>query len=480
MQQPSTGALANWLLSWVQDSGAIYGFHNHSVWGSNPYRWSDFTSDHSTWASPLLPSLALMLQEKQEPELADTLRKLIRFQTASFQPDGQYAHIGFQMGESLAVGLIHNMLPNVSLGLTAWYARDWLPEEDRQRIRHSMAAVMDACDRIYPFGIMYENGRAISNQEYARLWGKLLYEKVFGESRWGDGLKQQLDTMIQEFHFSGLPDQDCSASYRYAGDSSSTEPAEYYGLLIAPLMVAYELYGEDKYLAEAERLCRHLSRSAWHDRKGQIRLHRVHYHTGSRWVQINEPMLIAGMGMSLFGIQQYLAVREDAELAAFLVKCDQTYAAYQNPRGYFASATGWHNEADIAPSSAWHAHDLLYLIARHGANERVWQDLNKRYEQLSVLLGERCIWMEHQQQWTITDYQAMDVYQLLGRKDEPRFGRDMSWVGGERTLPEHFNFANRPQFVKTDEGIFLRQGAFAEQDIQLSSIASVPYLGLWA
>ncbi|MGO4497851.1 hypothetical protein AB4114_18385 [Paenibacillus sp. 2RAB27] len=478
--KPHAGALANWLLSWVQDHGAIYGFHNHSVWGSNPYRWSDFTCGHSTWASPLLPSLALMLQQKRDSELEDTLLRLIQFQTESFQMDGQYAHIGFQMGESLSVGLIHNMMPNVSLGLTAWYAKDWLPEAYMQRIRSSMSATMDACDRHYPFGIMYTNGRAISNQEYARLWGKLLYVKVFDDQRWGAELQRQLDKMIKDFHFIGLPDQNCTASYRYAGDASSTEPAEYYGLLIAPLVLAYEMYGQKKYLEQAGALCRHLARSAWYDSLGQIRLHRVYYHSGSSWVKINEPMLIAGMGMSLFGIYQYLAKQEDAELTAFLKKCDRTYATYQNPRGYFASATGWHNEADIAPSSAWHSHDLLYLVARHGADEDVWRDMNQPYNQISVLLGDRCIWMEHNRHWTITDYQSMDVYQLLGHKDEPRFGRDMSWVGGERNLPSHFNFANRPVFVKTDEGIFLRKGEFTEQDIQLSSVASVPYLGLWS
>ncbi|GAA3402733.1 hypothetical protein ACFFNY_05010 [Paenibacillus hodogayensis] len=478
--KPNAGKLANWLLTWVQEHGTIHGFHNHSVWGSNPYRWSDFTCDHSTWASPLLPALALMLNKKRDPALESKLLTLIRFQTGSFQPDGQYAHIGFQMGESLAHGLIHNMMPNAALGLTALYAKDWLPADDLQRIRASMEATMDACDRIYPFGVMYTNGRAISNQEYARLWGKLLYEKVFGERRWGDELRRQVDEMIGQFHVGGLPDPDCIASYRYAGDTTSTEPAEYYGLLIAPLVLASELYGEPAYLEQAGGLCRHLARSAWHDGRGQTRLHRVFYHSGSRWVRINEPMLIAGMGISLFGIHEYLERQEDTELAAFLAKCDRTYAAYQNPRGYFASATGWCNEADIAPSSAWHAHDLLYLIARHGADDEVWSGLNETHEQISVLLGDRCIWMERGPHWTITDYQSIDVYQLLGRKDETRFGRDMNWVGGERALPERFTFADRPVFVKTDEGIFLRKGGIAETDIQLSSVASVPYLGVWS
>lgn len=477
--RPNIGALANWMMSWTQDNGKIYGFRNHSVWGSNPYRWGDFTSDHSTWASPLLPAIARMLHTRRDAELEAALLQMIRFQTQAFQADGQFAHIGYQMGETLKVGLIHNMMPAAALGMAALLTKDWLPAEELALIRGSIEKVMEACDRIYPFGIMYTNGRAISNQEYARLWGKLMYEKVFGE-RWGVELRQQVDRMIEEFHFDGLPDGDCTASYRYAGEATSTEPAEYYGLLIAPLILAYEQYGEERYLEQAGRMCKHLARSAWHDTRGQTRLHRVCYHSGSRWVTIKEPMLIAGMGMSLLGVHLYLEKREDAELAAFLAKCDATYAAYQNPRGYFASATGWRNEADVAPCSAWHSHDLLYLLTRYGADEEFWQQYTRTYDAVSVLLGDQCIWMEQGQHWTITDYQAMDVYQLLGRKDEPRFGRDMGWVGGERALPEHFTFAGRPIFLKTDEGIFLRKGALAEKDLLISSVASVPYLGIWS
>jgi hypothetical protein len=481
-ERPNAGKLANWLLSWVQPSGEIHGFHNHSVWGSNPYRWSDFTSGHSTWGSPLMPTIALLLKETRDADLESKLLRMIRFQTTSFQEDGQYDHIGFQIGDSAKFGLIHNGITNVSLGLTLQYGEDYLSEEVKAQISDAMNRNFEAIDRIYPFGVMYAKGRAISNQEYSRIWGKLLHLRSCDKNlERRDELREQLDQMIERFHFRGLPDKDCEASYRYDKDKTSTEPGEYYGLLIGPLVLAYELFEDERYLNHAGALCRHVARSVWYDSRDNVRMHRVWYNSGSHWVKLDEPMLIAGMGMTLFAMEHYLKHVPDAELSVYLDGCDQTYAAYQNPRGYFASATGWNNEADIAPSTAWHSHDLLYLVARYGTDETFWKEMrdNDAGNRTSVLLGNGCMWMERDQHWTITDYFARDQYQLIGRKDEGRFGRDMSWVGGDRILPEHFAFGSKPIFMKTNDGIYLMAGEYEESELQLSSVADAPYLGIW-
>ena len=470
---PHIGRLGNWLLTWVQEDGAIHGFHNHSVWGSNPYRWADFTSGHTTWASLLMASLSLIVEQSPDERLKDMLLRMIRFQAERFQKDGQYEHIGFQIGETLKSGLIHNMMPNVALGLTAWHSRDWLPDEDRERIRRSIARSNEVCDAMYPFG----KARMISNQEYARLWGKLLYQKVFrDESRSGE-LKEQLDFMLEHFHRRGMPDNECEATYRYLGDHTTLEPTEYYGLIIAPLVLAYEMFGDERYLEHAGDVCRHVARSSWHDRSGARRLHRTWMLMGARWQKINEPMLIAGMGMTLYGVHRYLEHRKDEELERFLRDCDATYARYQNPRGYFASATGWSNEADVAPCTAWHSHDWFYLLHRHGIASAPVEELFAGYDRVSVLLGDQCMWVEAGRHWTITDYYWQDVYRLIGRKDEKTFGRDMDWVGGERTLPDHFRFPDRPIFVKTDEGIFLQGESADEARLDISSAAGLPYLG---
>ncbi|MNY62440.1 hypothetical protein D3C86_1992480 [compost metagenome] len=89
------------------------------------------------------------------------------------------------------------------------------------------------------------------------------------------------------------------------------------------------------------------------------------------------------------------------------------------------------------------------------------------------------MWVEEGEQWAINDYYFQDVYKLIGRKDEAVFGRDLGWVGGERTLPEHFLFPNQPVFVKTDEGIYLKADEQTAQKIDVSSISVLPYLGLW-
>ena len=474
-KKTSAGMLGNWLLSWFQQDGAIHGFHNHSVWGSNPYRWSDFTCGHSTWASPLIASLALIVEQHPNPELAEKMLRMIRFQSQCFQDDGQYAHIGFQMGETLKAGLIHNMMPNVSLGLTAWHGRLWLPAEEMERIRVAIIRNMEVCDRLYLFGAQ----RMISNQEYTRLWGKLLFQKVFQDERWSNEVVEHLDFMIQHYHIKGLPDQAGEATYRYLDDHSTAELAEYYGLIISPLMLAYEMFGHERYLEHAGAVCRHLARSSWFDTNGKRRLHRTWLFTGTHWKKVSSPMLIAGMGMSLYGVHRYLQHREDQELTNFLHQCDETYAYYQNPRGYFASATGWQSEVDIAPSSAWHTHDFYYLLTRHGSSPSLVQYLSTSYDKISVLLGDQCMWIEEGEHWTITDYFWQDVFKLLGRKDEKSFGRDMDWVGGDMTLPEHYKFPNRPIFIKTDEGIYLKADCIPESKLDITCIAKVPYLGLW-
>ncbi|RAV20091.1 hypothetical protein [Paenibacillus contaminans] len=469
------GALGNWLLSWVQEDGAINGFHNHSVWGSNPYRWADFTSGHSTWASLTIPALCLALKNRRDARLEDTVLRLLQFQTTRMMDDGQYAHIGFQMGETLKSGLIHNMLPNVALGLAAEYGENWLPAGTMERIRAAIVSTMNCCDVMYPFS----SGSKISNQEYARLWAKLQYQKVFKEERWQPKLIEQLDCMIESFRIAGLPDALCEASYRYQGNASSTEPAEYYGLLIAPLVLAYEMFGHERYLQHAGGLCRHLARSSWYDGNGCRRIHRTWLFSGTQWKKINGPMLIAGMGTSLYGVLRYMQHRPDEELGRLLDDCDDTYERYQNPRGYFAAATGWQSEVDVVPSSAWHAHDLFYLLSRHGASGDIAEALFVPHAKMSVLLGDQCLWVEQGEHWAVTDYYWQQVFRLLGRKDAAVFGRDMDWVGGERALPAAYGFAGLPNFLKTDEGIFLMPGATGLNEMNITSIAGLPFLGEW-
>ncbi|MAS37821.1 MAG: hypothetical protein CL610_27750 [Anaerolineaceae bacterium] len=472
MTFPDSAMLGNWILSWIQTDGAIHGFHNHSVWGGNPYRWSDFTAGHSTWASPFLAGMSHALAKQPHAEGAALLSRLIQFQTSSFQPDGQYAHIGFQVGELLNFGLIHNAITNLSLGLAALNGREYLPDADIQSIRQAVLKNMEACQR-------YGGGRAThnatANQDYARLWGKLVFQQAFDDRRWYDEIPQDLDFMIEHFHVGGFPDDECVATYRSLNDLSAVEPAEYYGLMICPLVMAYEVYGDQKYLDQAGRICRHVARSAWQDERGHIRFHRMWYQRDGHWIKNRQPMLIAGMGDSLEGIHAYLQHMPDPELEHFLKRCDETYAHYQNARGYFASATGWQSEVDIAPSTAWHAHDFRYLTRRQSVDTAFWERFFAPYEKMSVLLGDQCLWFEYGDYWQIRDYFWQDVYALLGRKDEVTFGRDMVWIGGDRALPVHYQCPDAPVFLRTDDAIYLVSGD--EEQIDLTSVAALPYRG---
>ena len=470
----NVASLGNWLHSWVQPNGAIHGFHNHPVWGTNPYRLGDMTAGHTTWASPFLAGLAQAITQQPDARAQSLLERLIDFQSTSFHSDGQYAHIGFNAGEMCQKGLIHNALPNCSLGLTVLYGRDWLPSRSLDQIRGAILRNLnEGCTQ---YG---DNGRpdetSVSNQDYARIWAKLLFMKAFDERRWHDEVREDIDYMIEHFHISGMPDDDSAGTLRIRGIKDILEPSEYYGLMICPLILAAELYNETRYLDEAGKLCRHVVRSAWIDEQDQTRCHRMWYFSNNEWHLNRSPMLIAGMGDSLEGIQRYLRLRPDDELQAFLEATDRTYAYYQHPRGFFVSGTGWQSEIDIAPSTGWQSHDFRYLINRHGIGEDFWDEFFATDDRISVLIGDQCLWMEEGPHWTIADFIWQDVYNLVGRKDCVRFGPDLpDWIEGGWHAPKNYAMPNRPIFMNTDDNIALWKGSWDKLDAM--SIANKPLI----
>ncbi|MBO9609372.1 MAG: hypothetical protein J7639_25690 [Paenibacillaceae bacterium] len=355
--QDRTALLGRWLHSWIRPDGSINGFNNHSVWGGNPYRWIDFHAGHSTWSSPLLPALAGALNAVPDKSAAELLDRMCAFQASSLQESGQYRFIGFESGETSRNALIHNAITNVALVMAVRDGRQWLSEQTVERIRTVFLSNLQAC-------LHFSGGRAgettTCNQEYARIWSKLLYREAYGDTSRDDELVEDLDYMIAHFHTRGTPDGESGGTLRYLGDAEALEPAEYYGLMIAPLALAARIFGNRRYQGEAKAIALHVARSAWTDEAGQKRFHRLWYRRDNRWFLMKEPMLVAGMGLTLYGIHQYLQLERDAELEQFLADCDRTYAHYQTAGGYFVSASGWNHEANVAPSTSWHTHDLLY------------------------------------------------------------------------------------------------------------------------
>lgn len=472
--RPNVAALGNWIHSWVQPNGAIHGFHNHPVWGVNPYRLADFTAGHTTWSSPFLAGLAEAIAQRPDPRAKALLERLVHFQATTFQPDGQYDHIGFNAGEICKRGLIHNAVPNLSLGLTALYARDWLPTTILDEVRAAIIRNMEV--GCLPYG---KDGRpdsgAVANQDYARIWGKLLFMRAFDDKRWYDSTREDIEYMIKSFHIGGMPDADSAGTLRILGIKDILEPSEYYGLMICPLLLAAEIYGEERYLIEAGKMCRHVARSQWIDERGFTRCHRTWFYHGGRWHLNRGPMLIGGMGDTLEGIQRYIRVRPDAELENFLVACDRTYAGYQHDRGFFVSGTGWQSEIDIAPSTGWQSHDFRHLVHRHGVDANFWDAFFTPDHRTSVLVGDQCLWIEKDQHWAIADYLWQPVYNLIGRKDAVRFGVDLpDWIEGGWHAPKDYKMPDRPVFIKTDDYIKLWSGSWDQ--LAVSSVAKLPLI----
>ncbi|MEO3754154.1 hypothetical protein [Streptomyces sp. B6B3] len=476
---PDVAALARWTRTWVTDQGAINGFHNHSVWGTNPATFLDFTSGHAAFSAPALGAYAEALAARPDERGVELWRRMTRYQGHAVQPDGQYRHIGFQVGESASSGLIHNAVGSLGLLLGLRHAGHLLPAAEVADVLATVRRNLDACGA-YGGGRPGEDGTC--NQEYARVWVKLLYTELSGDATYVDEIPKDLDTLIELFHHPGVPDADSSGAFRTVRDRRDggiLEPAEYYGLMTAPLVLAARRYGVRRYLDEAIRLCRHVARSAWTDDEGLTRFHRYWYVTGDRARRTDTPMLIAGMGLTLHGVEQVLREVPDPELADFVTRCLRTYARHQTPAGYFTSATGWHNEADVAPSTAWHAHDLLFLVSHavsHGGlPEDFWDTVFRAHDRQSVLVSERAFYAEYGPHWCVLSPLTAGDLHLYGRKDRATFAREFfAWTDREE-LPEELRYPDAPMFFVANDGIYRVDRSDRATDV--SVVGHLPYQG---
>ena len=472
---PDVAALTGWLRSWVGDEGQIRGFHNHSVWGTNPATFIDFTSGHQAFSAPALAGLATALARRPDERGTELWRAMMLFQARTTQADGQFQHIGFQVGESATSGLIHNMTGCIGLLEGIRVAGHLLCEDERVEILAAVRRNLDAC-RLYGGGRPSPEGTV--NQEYARVWAKLRYTELSTDPVYAEELEEDLDALVRLAHLRGVPDEDCVATYRQPTDRAGggiLEPAEYYGLMIVPLVLGARRFGRPDLRAEALGMARHLVRSAWQDSRGRTRYHRYWYVHEKFRRRTSTPMLIAGMGLSLYGIDELLLDGPDAELSGFVQACLATYAEYQSPAGFFASATGWHNEADVAPSTAWHAHDLLFLTRHLEPGDTFWDEVFTPRQRQAVLLSDRAIWAEHGERWCILSPQTAGDLSIFGRKDRDRFSRSFFVWTDKEPLPEDLVYPEAPVFFVADEGIFRVDGSTRPTDI--TTIGAVPYLG---
>lgn len=472
---PDVTALARWMRSWVGEHGEIRGFHNHSVWGTNPFTFLDFTSGHQAFSAPATAAFGEALGRHFDERGLDLWRRMILFQARTVQDDGQYRHIGFQVGESATTGLIHNMVGSIGMLEGLRHAGHHLTEDERAEIIEAVRANLEACE-VYGGGRPTAEGTC--NQEYARVWVKLLYTELSDDSRFDSEIVDDLDDLIRLCSVRGVPDSDSVGTFRVALDRERggiLEPAEYYGLMVVPLVLAALRYDRPDFLEEARGICRHVARSAWTDDRGLTRYHRYWYVDGETRHLSTTPMLIAGMGLSIRGIDEVLAQGDDTELAEFRRRCLETYAEYQTPAGYFASATGWHNEADVAPSTAWHSHDLLALVHGLGTDDNFWDRVFEEPDRQSALLSDRAYWVEDGVHWCILSPLTAGDLSIYGRKDRDSFARSyFNWTDKE-PLPSDLEFPDAPVFFAADDGLFRVDESTRPLDITV--LGSVPYRG---
>jgi len=474
-ETPDVAALARWMRGWIGAEGQIRGFHNHSVWGTNPYTFQDFTSGHQAFSAPATAAFAEAIEKSPDDRAIELWRRMMLFQARTVQPDGQFEHIGFQVGEAATSGLIHNMVGNIGLLEGLRTSGQHLVAHERSEVLAAVRANLDAC-RVYGGGRPTPEGTC--NQEYARVWAKLRYTELSDDQSFDGEIERDLEDLIRLCSVRGVPDDDSVGTYRVGADRATggiLEPAEYYGLMIVPLMIAARRYGRRDFADEALAMCRHIVRSAWRDDRGHTRYHRYWYVAGDASHLSTTPMLIAGMGLTLRGIDEVLVDIDDAELREFRADVMHTYAGYQTSGGFFASATGWHNEADVAPSTAWHAHDLMALVHGTTLPDDFWDRVFSNTGRRSVLLSDRAYWVEDAERWAILSPWTAGDLSIYGRKDLDTFGREyFAWTDKD-PLPEELRFRDVPVFFAADDGLFL---IGPDQDLDVDVLGPLPYRGL--
>lgn len=471
--RPDVAALARWLMTWLQPSGAIHGYHNHSVWGNHPATLGDRWCGHSTFAAPLLPALAEIVAARPEPAALDRLVAAIRFQCSSRQADGEFDHIGFQIGEQAKRGLVHTVVPAAALCEAVLVARSHLPTDLVDNVDRVVREVIRATEDVYGRGA---SERTVANQEYIRLAARLLHMQAFDHSEWDDRVRTDLDLLAKHFHVRGLPDARSVGSLRSMSDADAIEPAEYYGLMIKPLVLAAQRFDRKAYLDQAMGFARHVVRSSWTDHRGRRRVHRLWQRITGEWIKTREPMLIAGIGLTLDAIRELLQTRDDPECRDFLADMDRTYAQSQGPAGMFLAASGWSREQDVIPASAWHAHDLLYLTRRLGppAPEELEPAAHADRRGLAVVLGYTDAWLETVDRWALSGMKNMSTLPIHARKDQPRFGYRLGrWVTGRDLDPDAI-IDNPPVFFRAEDRVVHITG---RDDLMILNASGLAYDG---
>src|SRR5262249_34982945 len=158
----------------------------------------------AAFSAPALGAIAQLLAARPDERSTEVWRRMMWYQSHALQPDDQYRHVGFQVGESASTGLIHNATGSLGLLLGLQHAGHLLPAEE---VEHVLDVVRRNLDALRTFGDGRPSKDGTCNQEYARVWVKLLLAEATGDASALAEIRDDLDTLIELHHLAGVPDE---------------------------------------------------------------------------------------------------------------------------------------------------------------------------------------------------------------------------------------------------------------------------------
>jgi hypothetical protein len=396
------GRLLRYLLTWHDEHGAIHGVHTHPVWRIHPGVMEDHYTGYSAWGAPYLLGLADLVEKTGAATVWTASEKLVRWLLTTQLPTGKWDNAGAEFGRCFNDSPVDNMLQNLSLAYFARIMRSRLGEatfhEIGERTRRNLDLYRLPVDQIPMRGHW---GIGTVNQDCAGIWAVFEWMNAFG---WDETLENEamagLDIHMLNDIIYGLPDTKSAGMLRGEGPDY-IEPAEYYGVIIPAYIWGYRRSGDQRYLDAALALARHVIRTTWTDAQGCRRLYRNYHKINGVWRVCNEPMLISGGGLACRVLRELLAFGPDAEIERFLADMTATCAHYQNPYGFIAQATGWHDDFDIICGTVWQCHDLAWLAAEVKDSTAFITAFHEPAPDLGIVIGWLDCWVENATQWAI-------------------------------------------------------------------------------
>ena len=462
------GRMLRYLLTWHDEQGAIHGVHTHPVWRIHPGVMEDHYTGYSAWGAPYLLGLADLVEKTGDATIWAASDKLVRWLLTTQLEDGRWDNAGAEFGRCFNSSGVDNMLQDLSLACFAGKMRSRLDhavfQEIGARVRRNLDLYRLPVDKIEAGGFW---GITTVNQDCAGIWAVFEWMNAFG---WEPQLEAEamagLDTHIKMHLVPGLPDRESAGMLR-TNSPDYVEPAEYYGVIIPAFVWGYRRSGDRRYLDAALAMARHVMRTTWTDHNGCRRLYRNYHRINGVWRVCNEPMLISGGGLACRVLRDLTTLKPDVEISKFLADMTATCAHYQNPYGFIAQASGWHDDYDVIAGTVWQCHDLAWLAADVQDPAAFLAAFHDKAPDLGIVIGWLDCWVESSTQWSIMRGQSMG-FGYVGAKIADH---------GYPSIPKWCGPKNPPMELAPNVGFRLVDGIFVFRAPGYGSIAVTSIYG---